>query len=259
MELNLPAKCFISHSYKDAAVRDQLVAKLPRDVPFIFPQINKPDELVSNHLIEAILKCDGLIYLKGGKSEESFWVAFERDYALRAGKQVYSFDPVSLQIEPDTSSPLDLAVFASYARKDGNRIREITKFLSIERYFDIWIDTEDIVVGSNYAEALENGINDQIKRGGYLVAFWSNSASKSEVVEMEIKNAIQSQPDGTKNQRLLFARLDNCPLPESITDYDVPTVQLYGDQTLTETQRLDDLVVRLYWLIYRNTKSLDLE
>ncbi|MCI0713350.1 MAG: hypothetical protein L0154_24555 [Chloroflexi bacterium] len=66
---------------------------LPSEVePYIFPPINaSPLEFVSNSLIGAVLACDGMIYLNEGFSERSFWVAFERDYALRSQKNVYAY------------------------------------------------------------------------------------------------------------------------------------------------------------------------
>src|SRR5215469_17039559 len=87
-DLNLPKKVFISHAYKDAGARKRLLRLLPRGVEsFVFPAINvPPEQMVSENLLDAITVCDGLIYLEGGHSEESFWVALERDYALRLGK-----------------------------------------------------------------------------------------------------------------------------------------------------------------------------
>lgn len=90
----LPAKCFISHAYADAAVRDALIERLPSGVtPFVFLPITvEPEAFVSDPLIDAVLDCDGMIYLRGGASDRSFWVALERDYALRVGKKVFAFD-----------------------------------------------------------------------------------------------------------------------------------------------------------------------
>jgi hypothetical protein len=67
MNMPLPAKCFISHSYADTAARERLLRILPDSVmPLVFPPIQaRPDEFVSKPLIEAILDCDGLIYLRG--------------------------------------------------------------------------------------------------------------------------------------------------------------------------------------------------
>ena len=45
----LPAKCFVSHAYADAAARDALIERLPTGVlPFVFPPITvRPEEFVS--------------------------------------------------------------------------------------------------------------------------------------------------------------------------------------------------------------------
>jgi hypothetical protein len=60
-----------------------------------------------------------------------------------------------------------------------------------------------------------------------------------------------------RNDRVLFALLEDCPIPEFWTQYQDPSVQLYGDATRPAAHRLDDLVVRLYWLIYRKTKAAE--
>jgi hypothetical protein len=51
--------------------------------------------------------------------------------------------------------------------------------------------------------------------------------------------------------------LEPCELPAFWLGFNEPSVQLYGDAELSATQRLDDLVVRLYWLIYRKTKDVE--
>jgi len=59
-EVALPANCFISHAYADAAARDALIELLPTGVtPFVFPPITvKPEEFVSDPLIDAVLDCE---------------------------------------------------------------------------------------------------------------------------------------------------------------------------------------------------------
>lgn len=71
-----PGKYFISHSYRDATVRDAMLHKLPEGViPYIFPPIDvTPMEFVSNSLIGAILACDGMIYMNEGASARSLSV-----------------------------------------------------------------------------------------------------------------------------------------------------------------------------------------
>ena len=257
MDQALPIKCFLSHAYADVAQCDQLIRILPRNVKaVVFPPITvKPDQFVSTQLITAILDCDGLVYLRGGRSAQSFWVAFERDYALRAGKQVFAADPATLDVVRDTEAPLDLAAFASYHHGDAPRVREIVEYMKHERYFDLWLDVEDIGAGADWRKAISESLTDRLKRGGYEVVFWSRRASESQEVRKEIKMAIKSTVNF--NDRVLFALLDECPIPEFWTQYQEPSVQLYGDTKRPAAHRWDDLVVRLYWLIYRKTRAAE--
>jgi hypothetical protein len=258
MNLQLPPKCFISHAYTDAIARDELIKSLPSDVEaIVFPPINvPPDQFVSNRLVESLLSCDGLIYLTGGASDRSFWVAFERDYALRAGKSVFSADVDTLKVTKHRGTALDLAVFASYHRQDWPRVREAADFLKRERHFDLWLDVQNLQVGANWQEDISHALEDRLKRG-YVVAFWSRSASESQFIRAELQRAATETSDF--NDRVLFALLENVPLPDFWLRFHEPTVPLYGNAERSTTQRLDDLMVRLYWLIYRKTRHRDLD
>jgi hypothetical protein len=72
-------RVFISHSYADRYACDRIVATLPSDVePVVFPPIRvSPEDMVSTPLLAALRGCDELIYLTGGASDRSFWVAFD--------------------------------------------------------------------------------------------------------------------------------------------------------------------------------------
>jgi hypothetical protein len=253
----LPAKCFVSHAYADAAARDTLIRRLPKGVtPFVFPPITvKPEEFVSDPLIDAVLACDGLVYLRGGASNRSFWVALERDYALRAGKPVFQFDSATGVLTRDSGSPLDLAAFASYHRQDADQVRRIADFLNDKRHFDMWLDVADLTPGSNVERAVSTSLSERLSRGGYAVVFWSRAASESNWVNEEIERAASGIAGF--NDRVLFGLLEPCPLPPFWLQFNEPSVQLFEDADRSETQRLDDLVVRLYWLIYRKTKLAD--
>jgi hypothetical protein len=258
MNVLLPPKCFISHAYSDAIARDGLIKSLPSGVEaVVFPPITvQPDQFVSNRLIESLLSCDGLIYLTGGASARSFWVAFERDYALRAGKPVFAADVHTLKITKHTGNALDLAVFASYHREDRSRVREVADFLNRERYFDLWLDVQNLQVGANWQEEISHALEGRLKRG-YVVAFWSQSASESQFIRAELERAARETSDF--NERVLFALLEDVPLPDFWLRFHEAAVQLYGDAERSATQRLDDLMVRLYWLIYRKTSHRDLD
>lgn len=240
-------KYFISHSYQDAVIRDEMISQLPSNIEsFIFPPISvTPAEFVSNNLIEAILKCDGMIYLNEGQSAKSFWVAFERDYALRANKPVFGYTPSARTIKPYEHPPLDLAAFPSYKYDEGSQIQPVLKFMREARYFDLWIDREQLKAGDMWANKIEAGISDITKRGGYVVVFWSNASSQSKWAVMEIIA-------GLEQNRVVIAGMDNGPIPDFMTNFGPAYYVQLVDKNGLNFSRIDDLIVRLYWLIFRN-------
>src|SRR5262245_30175696 len=139
-KIGLPHKCFISHSFEDTAARERLLALLPKSVePFIFPPITlPPEQTVSDKLLDAIRGCEGLIYVHGGASARSFWVALERDYAMRAGKRVFSFSPDESTLAQDTSAPLQLSIFPVWSQGDTQRVLNIIDFMKEQRFFTPW-------------------------------------------------------------------------------------------------------------------------
>src|SRR5215470_3941596 len=175
MSVDLPSKCFISHSYADADAVGSLLKLLPSDVePFVFPPITvSPHERVSDDLVQAILDCPGLIFLTGANSASSFWVTFERDYALRAGKKVFAYDSETRQLVPHREKPTDLPVFASFSPGDVKTVREIARFMKDDRHFDIYFDEFNMV--SPY-----EGFSARLNRGGFCAAFLSRSALMTE-------------------------------------------------------------------------------
>lgn len=310
-----PGKYFISHSYKDAAVRDEMLKQLPGHVePFIFPPISvAPHEFVSNALIEAILDCDGLIYLNEGESAKSFWVAFERDYALRANISVYSYTPSVQNLSLHNAPAMDLKIFPAFALDDLPIVQSILRFMKHERYFDLadwiagftdeqntpdlkslvddydvyfpaqsdddnvllerWLTHMHLIISNRIASNLHNHlptlIRDVSERGGYVVVFHSKNVPGNNYVGLDImlgrkttkRRLIFGMLDDTEVQSVwgpqaekfdlerLWSRVRRYYLDETDSfDY----VQLYGDNERSHTQRIDDLIVRLYWLIFRN-------
>lgn len=293
--LDLPAKCFVSHSYKDETARAHLLDALPALVePFIFPAIDaSPDQMVSNELVSSILSCPGLIYLEGGASAASFWVAFERDYALRAGKRVYAFNPSTRTLRRDTAEPMDLAVFPSYARLDEGIVDRVLSFMQDQRSFDLGAsarsDPQIAQDLGDYFGKLSGEIVGALQRNGNAVVFWSANAARSEWVADEIDRAFDYQLNLMREdslldpahrthvaeRRILFATLDETPLPATpamaayarvlqnyqrdghVEDALVPVhlTDAHGDLDL---HRVDDLIVRAYWLIYRHSQHSSL-
>jgi hypothetical protein len=267
---------------------------MPKSVaPVVFPPIVvPPDQLVSSELLDAIRDADGLIYLEGGASAKSFWVALERDYALRIGKPVFRFDAANNVLQPDTSPPLELNVFIASSHHDRDAVNQVLSLLR-ERFFilqfDNWVvpregegnpDTYE-VERRQAADRISNEIMHTIARRGYVLSFWSTAAAASNWMNTHHGFAFLHH-----RSRILFALLEDVPVrlaldsmlawwPEDIhalirerlvdKDDGVNTpedffaqlqnesVQVYGDAERSQLQRIDDLIVRLYWLIYQNT------
>jgi hypothetical protein len=111
------------------------------------------------------------------------------------------------------------------------------------------LDTEQIKPGVAFARVIEEGIMTRIERGGYIVLFWSNSAADSIWVEKELKEASKKYPG-----RVLIAMLEPIPLPLYLEKY-VPVHLYNNDIDALDMNRLDDLIVRLYWLIDQNIQK----
>src|SRR5215469_5477330 len=166
---DLPETCFISHAYGDESALEYLLECLPKHVkPFIFPPISAgPDQMVSNELVSAILSCPGLIYLGEGRSLQSFWVTFERDYALRAGKQVYEFSSRNSTFRRDTELPPKLAVFSTSTDADHDVVDRVLTFMRDERYFELATDDlAALIPAGDY----EQKMADIIRADGYVIA-----------------------------------------------------------------------------------------
>lgn len=254
MNRALPKKCFISHSYRDIEDTHLLLEMLPPKItPYLFPEITvTPDEMVSNNLIQAILACDGVIYINGGLWAASFRVAFERDFDKRAKLPVFEFQPATKEIKFDQTPPLHLPVFPSYSKQDRMRVDQILRVMRSERYFDIFIPQE-MPAGSAWADETSNAIDSRLRDGGYVVAFLSVAAVSSAFVKREINSALSENSD-----RLILAWIDHPQVMPS--DFPVPQTQWLVLNRLDDPHSLnwneiDRLIVILYWRIYRNTRT----
>ena len=256
----LPKSCFISHAYEDKVALAALLGKLDRHCkPFIFPSIAvTPDEYVSDRLIAAIRKHPGLIYIKSDASDRSFWVVFERDYALRAGRKVFAFSPETGQFESVGRSVPQLPIYASYSHRDEKRVRAITTHMERKRNIRVYIDRDDLGGERDLAKQIRGLIKKAVAQGGYLVAFLSRESIKSAWVREEIRSAEDLMPG-----RVLMAWLDEPP-GDLNDDVFIPkvaglSISLAGHGPGFDRNRLDDLIVRLYWLIYRNGGATEFE
>lgn len=112
---------------------------LPDGVELVtFPRAEpKPRQAVSNKIIPKILDCPGLIYLTGGASSKSFWVSFERDYALRTNRKVFAYTPSTGTFRLDRSPPISLELTVMFHMSDEDRVRRLISWMARERQFEI--------------------------------------------------------------------------------------------------------------------------
>jgi len=228
-------------------------------MPFIFPPITvKPDEFVSNSLLTAIRACDGLIYLEGGYSEQSFWVALERDYGLRLGKPVFAFSTPEKHFRKLKDTALNMPVFYIDTHSDRDESQQIWRFMITERFFTNCWDEEEwarvIPGGKEYEEKYIKNVIGCLEKGSYMVAFL---APPSYTWIEPVFNWVHSSGFA---HRVVFARLGNLDLPARYEHHPKHLcVDLFTDGELSMVNRTDNLIVCLYWLIYQETRHNKLD
>jgi hypothetical protein len=262
-------RAFVSHAYRDTDSRTEFLERLPKgfEPHFFAPITARPDELVSNPLTKAILESDVLIYFEGGWSDLSFWVAFERDYACRVGKPIFRFNLASGQLSRVSFTAMHLPVFPVFRTTDYSDVAKLLGIMRSERNFELFVPHMDIADQDEWRVYSERELYKALTQGGYTVVFWSKRAAASKRVTRMIERAYRFQPaEDPEDQKLLFALLDSTPLPEWYTQClsmpsssgfrPVQPVELVGDNALSLLNHLDDLIVRLYWLMWRKKYAI---
>jgi hypothetical protein len=236
---------FVSHAYDDSELLDSLKGKLWWWMhPVIFPATQVPvDQLVSNPILQRIRECHGLIFLETPKSRASFWVSMERDYAIRQGKPVYALDPTLSRLHRWRGSPLAPAIYTANSAKNSELVRQIVEIMD-RRY--IAVETSVRPPESlNWDEHPIARFHRLMSEGGYTILFWSAEAQASKLVSAELDMAMKEFP-----AQVLIAKIDETSLPEALAS--LHTVSLMQEGTLSQYNRIDDLIVRLYWLVSGN-------
>jgi TIR domain len=244
-----PSPIFISHSYDDAHLTVQLATRLPATAETkIFPAINvPPTETVSAQLLESIRKCRSLVWIDTEHARQSHWVTLERDYARRAGLEVFRFDAESKRLHTDSAPLLQLPVFSSYARDDRQIVGTIVGLMK-DRYLDTFYDIQDLKSGEVWSEQIERGLTARLDAGGYCVAFWSKNTERSRYVTDQLRRAARSYPD-----QILPVRLDNTRLPEPLNSR-----QAFGILTpdgSVDLRLVDNLILWIYWTVQSNREA----
>jgi len=231
-----------------------MIKRLPLGVePFIFAPIQvEAHQFVSDKLIEGILGCDGVICMRGGYSKKSFWVAFEKDYALRAGKPVYNYSPTWGSFSSDTTKPLKLSIYTVNSPQDQPLVDNISEFMSKQRFFELLPFQEDQANNWSTYELFTH----LESTNSYLILFWTSHSIQ--LFEKRLLDLAYY-----RNWRLRARILVLLPHKEESIFHTVGRhifphwiMPLY-DETGKRSQvhHLDDVIVRLYWLVSQGPKS----
>jgi hypothetical protein len=162
------------------------------------------------------------------------------------------FNARTKRLKRDTSNPIALRLYPIFSRSHGDkhRVEAIRDFMKGKRHFDVW-DSPPMAAGEDFYDYFNQAISDRLNNGGYSVFFVSERALESRGTRIELNSAIRRWPN-----RILAALLDNIDvafLPEELRK--VSPVRLFRQSpgsTSADWNRVDDLIVRIYYLIYQN-------
>ncbi len=208
--IKLPKKCFVSHSYRDDPVLASLRKILPPHVELTtFPwEGPDADQAVSNSIVPKILECDALIYLMGGFSKGSSWVRFERDFALRAKKRVFAYDPKRGHLLRDNDNPVELRVQVLVSPEQEKHARVMLQWMREQRHFDI----SDVKPVRRMKEI--QGLAERLCTAQKLVV-WLLDAQTADVAGLLLENidgfedyVVRDMPEGWWPPPMMFARID---------------------------------------------------
>lgn len=279
-----PARYFISHSYSDKDARGVLVTSLPkkRARPYIFPEIIvTPEQRVSDDLVTQVTRSDGLIYLTGGASAESFWVAFERRVALRAGKRVVAFDPTTRAFSRPKLKLIDppcAFVWNGFGTGDTDVVHAAAKWLMDKRGLDLTAakGRERTNAGALDLKDSMYSLNDKMRAGGALVLFLSVEALEDDEFYELREGAVRSyltnegilkegvlivwtrRPDAERLRKALATnwwKPDLAPLKEaiaaSLVEDDRRKAIILTEGGRVDWRRVDDLMVRVDYMVFK--------
>jgi hypothetical protein len=234
----------------DKGARKQLVDSLPLGVrPFVLPPISvSPARATSDELIHAMRRCDGVISLRGGQSELSFWVMFQRDYARRIGCPLYLYNPSRRTVEPWAQPPMSLRAFPMYTHRDAPVVAPVINYLLSERGFDVWPRRGPILLPDDAAPAPISlayfpEIGEPLSCG---LLFMSGLVSSPQALQAAI-TAFASRGRPT----VVAGIAPGMRRPKHIAE------DLYIDLVPSgrvDPRRVDDLMVRLYWAVLQESR-----
>jgi hypothetical protein len=278
-----PARYFISHSYQDKAAREHLISLLPKGIrPFVFQPIKvTPDQRVSDDLVKAVSRSHGLVYLEGGASAESFWVAFERRMALRARKPVVAFNPATGVFSRPVTKLVDppcAFMWNGFGSGDTEIVHGAAKWLLEKRGLDLSAARNRKLTSAGVLDLKDSmySLNDKMRAGGVIVLFLSAEALEDpEFYELReggtrsylINEGILAsavlivwtrRPDTERLRRALgthWWKPDLAPLKAailaSLSEENGRAPVILTENGRLDWRRVDDLMVRVDYMVFK--------
>jgi tetratricopeptide (TPR) repeat protein len=258
----LPTNIFVSHSYADRDALSALKAVLPDYVKTVVfePITVPPSEYVSEKLISGVLGADGFVFIDSPVSQASFWTAFERDLAIRNDKQVFQFDSEVRRIVRYRVKPRQLFLAHLYHPSDAEDVTKVMRWLADERSFDAFDDP-----GRDGNQMLPFSRQEASKRdmflfsirsfGAVYLMFLSDALLQDAALRAHALEQVTQHPNSTlvcwlDRPRRAWSwdkagRLARVPKDRSFKFTSRPTKPKF------RFHELDDLMVRLYWLLHQ--------
>jgi hypothetical protein len=227
----------------DKAARRQLVESLPPNVrPHPFSAVGvAPAQFSSDEMINAMRRCDGMISIRGGQSEQSFWVTFQRDYARRIGCPLYLYNPSRKVVDLFATAPMGLRALPVYAPGDAPLAEAVIHYLRVERSFEVWPYRGPLYLpadGPSLATTI-NQISELTQPLTCTVLFWSGSVATNQSLQPALATLVSRPRSGVvASVHRGLQRMK--AVPNDLYLELAPQGQL-------DTRRADDLMVRLYW------------
>ncbi len=223
---------FISHSHLDIEIvrkiRNQLEECGFEPLMFYLKCLNDDDEIES--LIQReINEREWFIYVESKNALNSRWVKSEREYISQlSGKKIFTIDingDIQKQVRNITRQ---LKVFISYANRDRN-VFEILKQALVSRDYLVF-DPQDIPIGRNISEHLQNAIDETVRDGFVLLLVSENiknsawikkeielvSSARGKIVPIFMGNATIDDTWDSNIRELQGVHIDVPPTPEQV-------------------------------------------
>lgn len=166
---------------------------------------------------------------------------------MRQNKPVYRFEPERQGLHRWKGRVLSPAIFSAHSFFDIDLVRQVVDLMK-QRFIQVGSDVEP--KSQDFLEYLTESVRRRLEKGGYILLFWSAQAAKNPHVSAELDMALREYPN-----QVLVATIDGTPIPESLLHLASGTnvVDLATDYRQSRLHTIDDLIVRLYWLVSQNS------